>query len=292
MDGKTGVACLKDSYGNGAGFPLNSCGEKEMEAGLCYNKCKEGYKGVGPVCWKSCPAGWKDTGVACLKDSYGNGAGEPLNYCGDKEMDAGLCYNKCPGGYKGVGPVCWATCPAGWKDIGVACEKDSYANGSGRLPTVCPNNQDFIDGKCYDKCPAGFERKGTSCFSKCPEGFTDTDTGCVKQQPLFAKMVCMPNQQLIDGVCYEACPTNYVLDSTGLKCVSACPENWKLMDGKCVKDVVSNVAEEQKSLCPVGYEMRNNLCYPKCETLYPFADREFCYRYNIPEYAKKVPGLY
>ena len=25
---------------------------KQLDAGLCYNPCPEGYKGVGPVCWK------------------------------------------------------------------------------------------------------------------------------------------------------------------------------------------------------------------------------------------------
>ena len=32
--------------------PLSACAEnQDMDAGLCYDKCKNGYKGVGPVCW-------------------------------------------------------------------------------------------------------------------------------------------------------------------------------------------------------------------------------------------------
>ena len=30
--------------------PLNDCGDKDMDAGLCYERCKPGYKGGGPMC--------------------------------------------------------------------------------------------------------------------------------------------------------------------------------------------------------------------------------------------------
>jgi hypothetical protein len=36
----------------------------DLQAGLCYKKCADGYKAVGPVCWKG------------LKN-YGRGAGVP-----------------------------------------------------------------------------------------------------------------------------------------------------------------------------------------------------------------------
>ncbi|CAM3939384.1 hypothetical protein [Corallococcus exiguus] len=55
---------------------------KHYEAGLCYERCKEDFKGVGPVCWADCPDGYKDDGALCRKDahiipkdSYGRGAG-------------------------------------------------------------------------------------------------------------------------------------------------------------------------------------------------------------------------
>jgi hypothetical protein len=44
----------------------------------------------------------------CWKGTYSRGVGTPLNSCpADKELQASLCYAKCPSGYKGVGPVCW-----------------------------------------------------------------------------------------------------------------------------------------------------------------------------------------
>ncbi|KAI9136972.1 hypothetical protein BKA69DRAFT_1128626 [Paraphysoderma sedebokerense] len=41
----------KKSPGRGVGHPPKSCpGEKEVDQALCYEPCKAGYKGVGPMC--------------------------------------------------------------------------------------------------------------------------------------------------------------------------------------------------------------------------------------------------
>ncbi|PNW88830.1 hypothetical protein CHLRE_01g047200v5 [Chlamydomonas reinhardtii] len=48
----SGVSCLKQSYGNGAGFPLGCAPGEEQSGGLCYPSCKAGFVGVGPVCWQ------------------------------------------------------------------------------------------------------------------------------------------------------------------------------------------------------------------------------------------------
>ena len=43
-----------------------------MDAGLCYETCKSGYHGVGPVCWMNTPTVkgvlWKDCGAGCAAD--------------------------------------------------------------------------------------------------------------------------------------------------------------------------------------------------------------------------------
>jgi len=62
---------------------------RELQTGLCYTPCREGFVGVGPVCWGSCPDGWTDAGALCTdwrvgssthlrtdpKASYGRGVG-------------------------------------------------------------------------------------------------------------------------------------------------------------------------------------------------------------------------
>lgn len=73
----------KDSYGRGAGDPPSVClMGAELDAGLCYPYCREGYSGVGPVCWEDCPPDFIDDGAFCrqdaiilAKDSYGRGVG-------------------------------------------------------------------------------------------------------------------------------------------------------------------------------------------------------------------------
>jgi len=44
--------CWLRSYGRGVGKPISSCAsDKDKSGALCYPKCRDGYKGVGPVCW-------------------------------------------------------------------------------------------------------------------------------------------------------------------------------------------------------------------------------------------------
>lgn len=49
---------------------LGTCGPgQEMDAGLCYQKCRSGYYGVGPVCWKRSPWSWVDCGMGAAVDT-------------------------------------------------------------------------------------------------------------------------------------------------------------------------------------------------------------------------------
>ena len=65
-----GATCRKDvhiygkkSEGRGVGKPMTCSSDKEYDAGLCYDKCKANYNGVGPVCWEECN---KDFSTNCL----------------------------------------------------------------------------------------------------------------------------------------------------------------------------------------------------------------------------------
>ena len=120
----------------------NDCDANEDDdAGLCYDKCDKGYKGVGPVCWansnnigegqlKNCPAGWTNDGLTCRK---------PIS-CEPVRWD-GCCNRTWPG-------ICWG------------CARGGSCSGGqviGRMDASlpCPSgNPTVIAGLCYKNCPA------------------------------------------------------------------------------------------------------------------------------------------
>jgi len=62
-----GVSCSRSSYGRTVGTWAGCSSDQESSLGFCYNKCKAGYTGIGPVCWSTCPAGYKKCGALCLE---------------------------------------------------------------------------------------------------------------------------------------------------------------------------------------------------------------------------------
>lgn len=65
-----GVSCEKGSYGRGVGTPMICPEGSEQNGALCYEPCKPGYIGVGPVCWKKCPDNQSvDCGMACASST-------------------------------------------------------------------------------------------------------------------------------------------------------------------------------------------------------------------------------
>jgi hypothetical protein len=120
---------------------------EELQAGLCYTKCRAGYHGIGPVCWadsenvgigtviglEDCPKGWFTEGLICREPITGGG-----------------CVTKCDGNWS-------------WSDGGYChthCDPIVGGRLKGRLDNggVCPGPQggdysDRVDGMCYRKCP-------------------------------------------------------------------------------------------------------------------------------------------
>lgn len=98
------------------------CKEGEEKSwGLCYTPCKPGYKSnafTPYMCMKEYPEfennGMLHTFFNITKSSK-TVVGSPLNYCDKKSMDAGLCYDECKKGTKGVGPMCWQD----WYGVGI-----------------------------------------------------------------------------------------------------------------------------------------------------------------------------
>jgi hypothetical protein len=84
-------SALSDSAGIGAFFQ-----NRQNKPPLSVNR------GVGTVP-NVCPSGYTEILGSCVSWTNSFPAGCPSG----KELDAGLCYNLCPLGYDGVGPVCW-----------------------------------------------------------------------------------------------------------------------------------------------------------------------------------------
>jgi Phosphoinositide phospholipase C, Ca2+-dependent len=108
------------------------------EAGLCYEKCKPGYGGIGPTCFRNCKPGYSDDGLFCRLDAKIIGA------------DNSACpwYDKCAQGIIDRKPIGWcSTCPPDppgrhWKNDGCTCrldvdiypKTDGYNRGIGWIP--------------------------------------------------------------------------------------------------------------------------------------------------------------
>jgi hypothetical protein len=159
------------NYGRGVGtIPPGTCGDKSEDAGLCYEKCRSGYHGEGPVCWE-------DKAEA---PSYPRGAGtvpslhwvhsklEPVCH-GSKEKNGGLCYEKCRADYHGIGPVCWSS------------KALSYGRSAGTVPKlVCKQGQDQDAGLCYESCREGYRGLGPVCWGRAPAGYEVCGAGFAK----------------------------------------------------------------------------------------------------------------
>ena len=113
--------------------PSQACPENEENyAGLCYIKCRAGYKRVLNM---------------CIPDVYGVGAGE------------GVGLEPCRDGYDNDGLTCRKpiTCASGWDFFSRGCTGGDFY---GRLNNggACPSSHDRVNGWCYPKCPNGLNR--------------------------------------------------------------------------------------------------------------------------------------
>jgi len=135
-----GAFCAKPApYGRGAGYVIwqeNKCNQNspifrcEKYGAMWYSRCAPNFHNVGCcICSPDCPAGMTDIGVSCAKHSYGRGAGNVLQCASNEDSNAGLCYDYCREGYKGIGPVCWNSCPAGLDACGAMCVPSGQCAG-------------------------------------------------------------------------------------------------------------------------------------------------------------------
>jgi len=162
------------SYGRGIGTAgvLQCDSDKVTDGGLCYDKCRDEYNGVGPVCWLKNK----------VDESYGRGAGtvpylktdsklKTHQYCHDgKKVEDGLCYKPCRDGYEGRGPVCWYEKPL------------SYGRGAGKAMKLQCNGGKVLDaGLCYEPCRSGYHGVGPVCWGDAPPGYNICGLGFAKK---------------------------------------------------------------------------------------------------------------
>lgn len=172
------------------GYPIfnttpNTCpkDKPELDAGLCYPRCKSGFHGVGPVCWadsrdvgvgqavglEPCPKGWSNDGLICREPIWCDPIDThdsiwPWNWTG------GGCHGGRLRGRLDNGGICdWPDKNElpGWlvreetqmennARIGELKKNlkkgESLPPGTERKITVA-DNPDYVDGLCYAKCP-------------------------------------------------------------------------------------------------------------------------------------------
>lgn len=131
----------------------NSCppDKSDLDAGLCYRPCREGYHGVGPVCWANsesvgvgkpvglepCPAGWNNDGLVCR---------EPIRCAsGWAFFREGCSGGRLRGRLNGGGICDWPSDRGNLPDWLV--DKSDRKNYKATHP-------DKVSGLCYKKCPS------------------------------------------------------------------------------------------------------------------------------------------
>jgi hypothetical protein len=121
----------------------------EYQDGLCYERCKSGFHGVGPVCWadtvnigvgkpvglEPCPPGWTNDGLICR---------EPI---------------QCGKGWEFFTKGCWGGKLRGRLNGGGICDYPDKGELPNWLVDKSDNNNwkathpERINGLCYKKCP-------------------------------------------------------------------------------------------------------------------------------------------
>ena len=258
----------------GAGCPEGS--SQEFPGSLCLPKCRDGYRGLwGDIfCYKDYGPEWENSKEhsdwpiipTTMKKIIRTNTGVPLSTCGpDQEKNGLLCYDKCPDGYHGVGPVCWRDvygvgigtpvlledCPAGFRTDPLTCQKDLHCTGGGcntwwegccsrglfnecygcartscdpircdgpetkgRLDHGgnCPSDRERVEGLCYKRCPDGWQHVPGAPYD-CMK------SGAVLSIPRGAgsPMRCAEGQtQDSLGLCYNPAPPGFRKSTLGM----------------------------------------------------------------------------
>ena len=200
----------------------------------------------------------------------------------DQELDAGLCYPKCPTGFTGVGPVCWEDCPSDFPDTGTGCTKPTYDRGVGTIPEGCTDDKENQDGLCYEPCNDGYTGAGPVCWGDCPSGFTDIGAFCQKPESYgrgigyISESLCRESGdhgassngcELSGWLWYPKCDPNFHAVGCCI-CSPDCPSGWTDTGTGCTKPSYGRGAGTIPDACNNNREYSDGLCYEKCREGY------------------------
>jgi hypothetical protein len=236
-----------------------------------------------PKC--SSPDAQKGKGTFCWKDSAVRGVGLIPKACDSSHPDLqnGLCYESCPSGMSGDGPVCWTgqqvsqtrgvgvvpsscpadhpdrqsglcyeACPDGYGGVGPVCWKGikSQTRGVGIVAKACDSAHPDMDaGLCYSNCPAGYTGKGPVCWTTSkishPRGAGVLPTGCPSDHP-----------NLDAGLCYQNCPTG---NGVGPVCWMTCTGRFNTACGAGCADSKIDCGFATSDMVSTPLEMAGNI---------------------------------
>ncbi|MDA9846600.1 hypothetical protein N9C10_01550 [Flavobacteriaceae bacterium] len=169
---------LGGSYFNSWGRSPSCPTGTENKAGLCYDKCRSGYRSSALECEGSCPSGSTDTGLTCLQgtssylpDQQAKGW-DKLKFWEKKVW----CSDDCRSGYSeklkvGCTHTCVKSCMPGFT-------RRSNAAGTAFCDKGRPRYSRAFEGTIPNKCKDGETLEGVLCYPKCPKGYYNVLSDC------------------------------------------------------------------------------------------------------------------
>jgi hypothetical protein len=270
---------------------------KHNEAGLCYDKCKDGFKSDGATfCYKEYPDfqnnGMGHTVTSVTKKVITN-TGRPLSYCdpNSKEKGGALCYPKCKDGFSSDGATqCYKNVPPNWpgKSTIAHLQHNTIYDGPGKPLTSCNDNQEKGGALCYPKCKDGFSSDGaTQCYKNPPQHWPGTTTLTHLQHkthysgPGKPLSHCNPDQDKGGALCYPKCRDGFKSDGVaicygtcpagsvdvGALCRDGCREGYHDVAGVCWENTPAgavNVGALIRDGCRAGFRDVAGVCWGSC----------------------------
>ena len=276
FDPKQYEPCLKDETDDGYFCRSISCkdGDEQWDnGGICYPKCKEGYKPAGCcICQEKCPVvGYNEHPAGCTPKTHGVPAATTRDVCpsGTYKSTAGLCRVNCPSGTNDVLGVCYSPCPSGHTEVGVLCREPCREGYSDTLGVCwadsCPSGYSkSVPGFCMKHCPSGYTNKLGVCWAdNCPSGYSTSVPGfCMKH--------CPSGYTNKAGVCWaDSCPSGFSTSTVGM-CMRHCAHGYNNNAGVCWEDTYGRGGGRtpDKAPCASGQRDDGTSCWEdwKCNT--------------------------